>query len=64
MTKCPTWILNPFLQRLLKPSDVQRLGGHSHQGHDLKELLLTGLAQLMHVVAACEVDFCLLMIQF
>lgn len=47
-----TWILDPFLQRLLQPPDVQGLRRHPDEGHDLEELLLPGLAQLVDVVAA------------
>ena len=53
--KCElTRILYPLLQGFLQPSDVERLGGHVHQHHDLQKLLLSRLAQLLHVVTACK----------
>ena len=47
-----TRVLHPLLEDLLEPADVQRLGGHADQGHDLEELLLAGLDELVDVVAA------------
>lgn len=44
-------IVGPFVESLLQAADVERLGSHAHQGHDLKELLLAGIIQLLHVVA-------------
>lgn len=31
---------------------MEGLGGHAHKCHDLQELLLTRLTQLLHVVAS------------
>ena len=47
-----TRILYPFLKSFLQSSDVQRFGGHVDQHHDLQELLLPGLAQLLNIISA------------
>lgn len=44
-------IVGPLVQRLLQASHMQRLGGHAHQSHDLEELLLAGIVQLLHIIA-------------
>lgn len=46
-----TRIVDPLLEGLLQSADVQGFGGHSHQGHDLEELFLASLAQLLHIIA-------------
>jgi len=40
------------LKSFLQSSDVKRFGGHVDQHHDLQELLLPGLAQLLNVISA------------
>ena len=44
------WVGGPLSQCLLQASDVEGLSGHAHERHDLQELLLPRLAQLLHVV--------------
>lgn len=47
-----TRIVGPLVQRLLQPADVKWLGSHADQGHDLEELLLAGVVQLLHIITA------------
>lgn len=47
-----TWVGEPLLERLLEAPHVQGLGRHADERHDLQELFLAGVAQLLDVVSS------------
>jgi hypothetical protein len=49
-----TRIANPLLQCFLEATHVERFGRHADEGHDLQELLLPRVTQLLDIVAACN----------
>jgi len=49
-----TWVRNPFLEGFLEPAHVKRFARHADKGHNLEELFLSRLTQLLDVVTTWD----------
>jgi len=53
-----TRVAHPLLERLLQATHVEWFGRHADQRHDLQELFLASVTELLNVVTACKRRTC------